>query len=164
MQQHSKYILGYKACIQITQLSTQSTSIPITRQAPRVQSSCYNTPTNTTVQVITYTQVSGCMCGRIQLNNTNRQNGQKNCSLFRPSCYATIRASSSDCLVVYSPTSLVVYPKTIWAFWGLSGVATNVTKGEFQSWQCEFFEPIKAPLGWTALIIDVCEETTIGKN
>ena len=39
-----------------------------------------------------------------------------------------------------------------------------VTKGEFQSWQCEFFERTKAPLGWTALIVDVCEETTIGNT
>ena len=37
----------------------------------------------------------------------------------------------------------------------------GVTKGEFRSWQCEFFERPKAPLGWTALILDVCEETTI---
>ena len=37
-----------------------------------------------------------------------------------------------------------------------------VTRGEFRSWQCEFFEQTKAPLRWTALILDVCEETTIG--
>jgi len=36
--------------------------------------------------------------------------------------------------------------------------------GEFQSWQCEFFKRTKAPLGWTALILDVSEETTIGTN
>ena len=35
-------------------------------------------------------------------------------------------------------------------------------EGEFQSWQCEFFEQRKAPLGWTAVILVVCEETTIG--
>jgi len=39
-----------------------------------------------------------------------------------------------------------------------------VTKGEFQSWQCEFFEQTEAPLGLTALILDVCEETTIGNT
>jgi len=44
----------------------------------------------------------------------------------------------------------------------IAGVAENVTKGEFQSWQCEFFKPRKASLDWTALIIDVCEEKTIG--
>ena len=38
----------------------------------------------------------------------------------------------------------------------------GVTRGWFRSWQCEFFERTKAPLGWTALILDVCEETTIG--
>jgi len=37
-----------------------------------------------------------------------------------------------------------------------------VTRVRFRSWQCEFFERTKAPLGWTALILDVCEETTIG--
>ena len=35
-------------------------------------------------------------------------------------------------------------------------------EGEIQSWQCEFFKPRKASLDWTALILDVCEETTIG--
>jgi len=39
-----------------------------------------------------------------------------------------------------------------------SGIVTRVW---FRSWQCEFFERTKAPLGWTALIVDVCEETTI---
>ena len=39
-----------------------------------------------------------------------------------------------------------------------------VTRGWFRSWQCKFFERTKAPLGWTALILDVSEETTIGTN
>ena len=40
----------------------------------------------------------------------------------------------------------------------------SVTRVRFRSWQCEFFERTKAPLGWTALILDVCKETTIETN
>jgi len=39
-----------------------------------------------------------------------------------------------------------------------------VTRVRFRSWQCEFFERPKAPLGWTALILDMCEKTTIETN
>jgi len=45
-------------------------------------------------------------------------------------------------------------------FW----MGVGVTRGWFQSWQCEFFERTKAPLGWTALFLDVSEETTIGTS
>ena len=79
--------------------------------------------------------------------------------------HAPTKWRSSVCLVVYSPTELIVYPKTIWEslpFWGLVGVAKNVTKVRCRSWQCEFFERTKAPLCWTAQILGVCEETTIG--
>jgi len=154
MQPHDLYILA----VYQTQLSTLSTSISIARNA---QWWCNNTPMHTTNLVNTYVQVS------VRANNKAIQLGKiakKNCSLSRPSHYAAMRASSSDCLVVYSPTSLVVYPKTIWTFWSLVGVAKNVTKGEFQSWQCEFFKPRKASLDWTALILSVCEEKTIRKT
>ena len=72
---------------------------------------------------------------------------KKDCSLSRPSHYAAMRASSSDCLIVYLPTSLVVYPKTIWTFWSLAGVAKNVTKGDFNRDSASSFELRKAPLG-----------------
>ena len=102
-----------------------------------------------------------------QMSSTTGQNGSRN-KIVVSSDQVTMRRCGLRLPTVSSSTRRLPwssYPKTIWVFlpfWGLAGVAKNVTRVRFRSWQCEFFERTKAFLGWTALILDVCEETIIG--
>ena len=138
---------GTQLVIQLTQLSTQSTSIPITRCASRVQWSCCNKPTHTTKLVNTYVQVTDCMLGH--KTKQYKQAKWPKRTVVSPDQVTTRRrgrrpptVSSSACRLPWSCT-----PKRYGRFGISPGSPKMSRRGDFNRDSASSFELRKAPLG-----------------